>query len=62
MAEPQINRIQTPIDMAFNLLQGENERIPGQLLGPERPTRQQKVDGVSQDVIIEEVLKDLEVS
>jgi hypothetical protein len=60
MPDDRVNKIQVPVDMALKLVQDQNERISGQLLGPERPTRRQMVGDISQDVIIEAALRDME--
>jgi hypothetical protein len=61
MPDNQTDRIRTPVEIASRMFLDQNDRLPSQLLGPERPTREQKVGGVSQDLVIDEVLKDLEI-
>jgi hypothetical protein len=60
MPDDRINKIQVPVDMAVKLFEDQNERIAGQLLGPERPTRRQMVGDISQDAMIEAALRDIE--
>ena len=60
MPEQPINRIQTPVELAAKLFAEQSEKLVGQLLGPQQPVRRQMVGDIPQDVVVDEVLKDLE--
>lgn len=56
----QVNRVQTPIDLAMKMFTAQQDRLMNTIVGPERQVRQQKVGGVPLDNIMPQVLADME--
>jgi hypothetical protein len=56
--DSKLNQFQTPIELAMKMISEQQERVIGQIMGPQRQQRITKIDGHPVDNIIDDVLMD----